>query len=154
MHIVFFGTDAGGAALVDENGNPADILVIDDGRPGDLLQNCSVDGGEVVSAYTLSNGVTFGATSAGVVSPDDNGGGAMATGSTFTDAGGLQASWVLFRPEGFSLSFSANCTTGAIGTGAGAIYLTNGARDHVIVVSPMGLSRSHTWDVASVAWRL
>ena len=69
MHIVFFGTDAGGLALVDDNGNPADILVIDDGRPGDLLQNCSVDGGEVVSAYTLSNGVTFGATSAGVVLP-------------------------------------------------------------------------------------
>ena len=42
---------------------------------------------------------------------------------------------------------------GAIGTGAGAVYLTNGARDYAIVLSPLGGVRVSAWDGSLNQWR-
>ncbi len=152
LHLVFFNTDADGNALADELGAPVDMLVIDDGRPGDALQNCSVDAGEAALGFPLRQGVVYGVTAAVGTAPDDGGGGVMATGATFTDAAAVQASWVMFRPEGIPLAFSNNCAMGAVGSGTGGLYLTNGTRDFSVVVSPLGMSRSHGWDSVLGAW--
>ena len=152
LHLVFFNQDASGNALEFPVGTVVDMLVIDDGRPGDVTQNCKVDAGEAAVGYALEDGVAFGVTAASGTAPADGGGGVMSTGSSFTDAGGNQASWVMFRPEGVPLSFSSDCSTGAIGSGAGALYLTNGRRDHSVVVSPLGLTRGHGWNAVSGAW--
>ena len=152
LHLVFFGADTGGLGLIDAAGAAVDMLVIDDGRPGDATQNCAVDAGEAVQGYTLRQGVTFGVSQATATAPADGGTGNMATGTTFTDVASLQASWVMFRPEGVSLSFSADCSTGAIGSGTGGLYLTDGRRDLSVVLTPLGMSRAHSWDLASGTW--
>jgi hypothetical protein len=152
LHLVFFGADAAGNGLTDGAGAGVDMLVIDDGRPGDATQNCAVDPGEAVLGFTLREGVTFGVTQANIKAPADAGGGVMATGTTFTDAANAQASWVMFRPEGMSLTFSADCTTGAVGSGTGGLYLTNGMRDLSVVLTPLGMSRAHSWNRTSGTW--
>jgi len=59
---------------------------------------------------------------------------------------------VMFRPEGMPVAFAADCTTGTTGTGGGAIYLSNAQRDVAIVLSPLGATRTHSWDVGNAAW--
>jgi type IV fimbrial biogenesis protein FimT len=150
LHIVFFNEDTAGNALV-VGGNTVDILVIDDGRPGDGTQNCDIDAGEAALSFTLGQGVSFGVATASADAPADSGGGDRATGTTFVDAATNQASWVVFRPEGVPLAFSADCSMGAVGSGAGGVYLNNGARDASVVLSPLGASHAHSWS-HSGAW--
>jgi prepilin-type N-terminal cleavage/methylation domain-containing protein len=152
LHIVFVGTDAQGADLFDKPGHQVDVMVIDEGRPGSANQNCKVDAGEQVAGRSLENEVSFGLTDATVKVGADTGAGDATTGSTFVDAGGAQANWVVFRPEGMPLPFSADCSTGSIGAGAGGVYITNGVRDASVVISPLGASRVHAYRPDSNSW--
>jgi prepilin-type N-terminal cleavage/methylation domain-containing protein len=152
IQVVFFQTDAAGNPLADAQGNAVPILVLDDGRPGAALQNCTIDAGEITRPYSLETDVAFSATQAPAAVPSDAGAGDFASGITFTDSGGLPASWILFRPEGTPLAFDAGCVTGPVGSGGGAVYLSNGARDIAVVLTPLGGSRVHAWDAAAAAW--
>lgn len=152
IHIVFFQEDAETNTLTDPNGATVPILVVDDGRAGTVDQNCKVDAGEAVQGYGLETGVSFGVTNAASKAPNDSGGGSKSTGSTFLDAGGNAATWVLFRPEGTPLAFSSDCSTGTVGSGAGGVYLTNGARDSAVVLTPLGGTRAHTADPSGAGW--
>ncbi len=152
LHIVFFDEDAGGSSLADANGDAVDILVIDDGRPGDTDQNCQVDDGEEALAFSLGEGVEFGVIAAGGTAPNDNGGGSIGNGATFEDAGGADATWVMFRPEGVPLAFSADCSMGDVGSGGGGVYLNNGDRDRAVVLTPLGTSHAHSWNGVSGSW--
>ena len=152
IHLVFFQLDTGGNPLVAPNGSTVPILVVDDGRPGAAGQNCTINAGEAVLGLGLEDGVTFGASAATAKVPSDEGGGTYTSGTTFTDTGGNPATWVMFRPEGRPLRFSGACATGAIGSGGGAVYLTNGDRDEAVVLLPLGNTRPHTWNDAS--WSL
>ena len=154
IHVVFFGTDTAGNPLQDADGNTVPILVVDDGRPGSAQQNCAVDGGETTLGLDLEKNVTFGATAATASVPTDAGTGVLSSGSTFTDGGGNAANWVLFRPEGTPLAFTTGCGIGGIGTGGGAIYLTNGSRDASIVLTPLGANRVHNWNGVAGAWTI
>jgi len=145
IHAVFFGTDAGGNALA------SDIVVLDDGLPGSAGQNCDIDAGETVVELSLEKGVAPGVTQATAKVPTDPGAGALGF-STFEDAGGNAASWVLFRPEGMPLAFSSDCSTGAVGSGGGAIYLSNGERDVAVVVTPLGSTRVHGHGHGAGSW--
>jgi len=145
IFIVLIEQDAQGNALVDENGDTVQIQVIDDGRPGSAQQNCAIDTGEVSMSVSLENDVSFGLTDANAAAPADSGGGTLSTGTTFKDADGNDASWVLFRPEGTAMIFSADCSTGAIGSGGGGVYLTDGTRDMAVVLTPLGATRLHSW---------
>lgn len=151
-HIVFFQADAQGNALFDPLGNPVPVQVIDDGAPGSPLQNCIIDPGEIALSLPAEPGVNWGVTNAAGGVPTDFGGGLFATGSTFTDPVGVAATWVLFRPEGTPLAFSAACATGPVGSGSGAAYLTNGRRDHGVVLTALGGSRVHTWNAMVGQW--
>jgi prepilin-type N-terminal cleavage/methylation domain-containing protein len=152
IHVVFFRADAGGNPLLDALGNAVPILVLDDGRPGAAGQNCVIDAGETTVTYELDSGIAFGATQAPAPAPSDPGVGDFASGITFTDAGGLPATWILFRPEGTPLPFDAACATGPVGSGGGAVYLSDGNRDLAVVLTPLGGSRAHAWDTANAAW--
>ena len=147
VHLVLFQRDAQGTVL---SGSP--ILVIDDGRPGASDQNCAIDSGEPRKRFFLGNGVSFGLTGASATVSTDAGASTIANGSTFEDAAGNAATWVLFRPEGPPRAFSSDCTTGSLGSGGGGIYLTNGQRNAAVVLTPLGASRAHKWLTHTSAW--
>jgi prepilin-type N-terminal cleavage/methylation domain-containing protein len=157
-HVVLFavgpGTDVCGNPIVDAQGNPTPILVIDDGPPGG--GNCCIDAGEYVESLDvqLPPAVTWGAAMAAAPAPMDLGGGPTwaALGSSFRTPAGLAARGVLFRPDGLPVTFSNACAVGTTGSGAGALYVTNGNRDYAVVLSPIGALSVERFDPALNAW--
>ena len=152
MHLVFFGTDIGGANLTSAAGDPVPILVLDDGRQGTPNQNCLIDAGETTQHFMLERGVAFGTTAATAKVPVDEGTQPIAPGWSFSDGGGNAANWVLFRPDGTPRSANAACNLGALGSGGGGIYLSNAERDAAIVLSPLGASRVFAWNTETSSW--
>lgn len=155
-HVVYFaaggGTDACGNALVDANGNPVPVLVLDDGPPGGGT-NCCIDPGDTLRLTEPGvTGVNWGVTFAGAPPANDPGAGAMATGSSFADPAGGQARWVMFRPDGIPVTFTPACNRGEVGSGGGAVYVTNGSRDYAVVLSPLGAVKVHRFERSSGSW--
>ena len=148
---MFVEEDTDGNDLTGPTGL-ANLLVVNDGRPGEANQNCEIDSGEARLGVKLGDDVEWGVNSATGPVPTDPGNGTITDGTTFDDAGGNPALWILFRPEGPPLAFSDDCTTGPIGTGGGGIYLSNGRRDKAIVVNPLGTTRIHSWVGATGNW--
>jgi type II secretory pathway pseudopilin PulG len=146
IQIVFLGQDAQGNVLLDGNGVEVPVLILDDGRPGSVNQNCQIDVGEIIQSVAQEPGVSIGVSGGAPAAPGDQGTGDITTGSSYVGPDTLAASWVLFRPEGTPRSFDIACATGAMGSGAGAFYLTNGTRNVSVVVSPMGALRVHGWN--------
>jgi prepilin-type N-terminal cleavage/methylation domain-containing protein len=157
IHLVFIGTDALGNSLPLHNGVAALALVLNDGVPGSVNQNCLIDAGEPsisIDAQTVTNPPVVGGVMPGVTQmAEDFGAGALASGSTFTQPdGATPASWVLFRPEGTSHAFDSACVEGAVGSGAGGIYLNNGRRQFGISLRPLGNTRVRLWNAGSAQW--
>lgn len=146
VHLVFFETDALGATLTDSASQTVPMLVLDDGRPGAANQNCRIDAGEPIRPIRLEDDVTPGTTGVSTQAPADFGGGSFAGGSSFTDPGSSDASWVMFRPQGKPVSFDSSCAIGTLGSGAGGFYVTNGDRTAAIVLMPTGGTRVHSFD--------
>ena len=151
-HIVFFDQDTAGNPLTDGSGNDVPILVLDDGRPGSANQNCAIDAGETIQPVRFERGVAFGTTVATAPAPIDEGTGPYASGSSFLDTGSNPASWVLFRSDGQPRAIDAACNIGALGTGGGAIYVSNPQRDVAVVLTPLGAARAQSWNPGSATW--
>ena len=155
-HIVYLATTAAtdvcGNPLQDENGNTVPFLILNDGDSG-ALNNCCIDAGERIRTESIAPGVSWGVSFAGVKNPSDTGSGAHTTGSSFSQPSGSQARWVLFRPDGLPVGFSTACVSGQVGSGGGAVYITNGTRDYAAIVSPMGAVKVRGFDQVSNAWR-
>ncbi|MCH2171182.1 type II secretion system GspH family protein [Myxococcota bacterium] len=146
-HLVTFDASVGATAMIE---------IADDGLPG--AGNCAVDAGESVHRVGEIESVVWGTTVAQantVQAPDDEGAfpSSMTNGFTFGDGDGAQpAKWVLFEPDGLPRPFTpTGCVVGEVGSGAGAVYLSNGRRDYAIVMGPLGTTRVHPWVGAS--WR-
>ena len=154
IHLVFFGSDTAFNPLIDPEGLTVVMLIVDDGLPGSGNQNCLIDANEAIVGYSLpvEGDVTPGITNATLKAPSDGGSTPFGGPATFSDAGGAPASWVMFRPDGTTRAFSNDCSQGAIGSGAGAIYLTNGDRDAAVVLTALGSSRVHSWQKDSATW--
>ncbi|CAG0995077.1 hypothetical protein MYXO_02633 [Myxococcaceae bacterium] len=156
-HVVYFQQDPTGAALVDDGGNTVPVLIVqDDDGTGPLPgPNGELDVGEPRFPIRAEAGVNWGVTNATVAPAADTGNTVqMATGLTFQTPGLAPARWVVFRPDGIPRGYSTGpYAEGAIGTGGGAVYLTNGIRDYAIVLSPLGGVQVDAWDVGSGAWR-
>lgn len=162
--VVYFNTGLGGGddlcgnPLVDANGDPAPILMLDDGPPGGAGSNCCIDAGETVETLPGADGVQWGADFAAAAAPGDSDpAAAFAGGTTFTDPGGAVREWVAFRPDGVPVGFNdavvpGSCTLGTTGTGAGAIYLNNDRRDVAVVMSPLGGIKVHAFERSGGAW--
>jgi type II secretory pathway pseudopilin PulG len=145
VHVVFFGLDSQGVTLATPGGAVVPILILNDGLPGSANQNCKIDAGEPFEVVLEERDVRFGVDHATGTAPADGGGGGTSAGWSFTDPGGNSSSFVVFRPQGVPLSATAACAIGAAGSGAGAVYLTNGERDFAVVLTPLGTVRVHSW---------
>jgi Tfp pilus assembly protein FimT len=145
--------DASGNPLLDPSGNPVPVLLLDDGAVGSANQNCSIDAGEETQAIGGNLGIGWGfALSGGVKAPGDSTAIAAATGSSFATPAGVASTWVAFMPDGRPLGFDAACTMGQLGSGNGAVYITNGSRDYAIVLNPLGGVRVHSWNSGTGQW--
>ena len=153
-HAVFFNTDPQGLPLLDEAGGQVAASVIRDdngnGRP---------DVGEVVSTVPMdpSQQLNWGVSLATTRAPGDPMGidGLPPVAPwTFTQNIAVLANWMLYQPDGTPRGFRIlPFGVGAIGEGAGAVYISNGARDYAVVVAPLGGVRVHSWDIAANQWR-
>ncbi len=85
-------------------------------------------------------------------SPEDAGGGDYTTGASFAQPDGTDAAWVVFGPDGIPVAFNAACNLGTTGTGAGAVYVTNGDRNYAVVLNPLGTSNVERFDPAQNTW--
>jgi prepilin-type N-terminal cleavage/methylation domain-containing protein len=154
-HILYLATTAAtdicGNPLQDAAGNFVPLLILDDGPPSGA-NNCCIDAGETTITRSAAAGVSWGVTFAGAKNPADLGGGVFTTGSTFTNPAGAQARWVLFRPDGVPVGFSTACAEGQLGSGAGAIYMTNANRDYAAILSPLGAVKVRGFDQTGNAW--
>ena len=71
---------------------------------------------------------------------------------SFNTPGGLQATWVQFRPDGVPVAIDNACTAGRLGTGGGTIYLWSANRDFAITLSPLGGVRVHVFNAGAGGW--
>ncbi len=150
-HLVFIWQDTAPNFLVDSEGAPVVMAVINDDRPGSTNQNCQIDADETIAVVYPEDGLNWGMTHATGRVPTDAGTG-VAPGWSFTKPDTNAASWLLFRPDGTPVAFAPDCTTGGIGSGAGAVYLSNGTRDYAAVLMPLGSIRVHAWDRNAGQW--
>ena len=150
--VLFFITDIAGTNLVDGSGDPVDILILDDGLPGSLGQNCTIDANEPIQTVSLEGNVNFGVNASTAKVGIDDGPTSFGGASTFEQTGGGAATWVLFRPDGTPRSANAACALGELGSGGGAIYLSNAQRDVAVVLAPLGSSRVFAWDKIGSTW--
>lgn len=146
--------DVLGNMLTDASGNPAPILVLNDGAPGSANQNCVIDAGEETVTFEAQQGVGWGfnAPAAAQTPPDEEDATIPSTGTSFKTPDGLQTTWVMFRPDGVPVAIDAACTAGRLGTGGGSIYLWSQNRDFAITLSPLGGVRVHVWNASTGGW--
>ncbi len=146
-------TDPAGTGLgVDlATGGTFPVLIVDDGPIAGV--NCVIDAADPQRSVHGEIGVNWGfSQSGGLPAPNDNAGGFVASGSSFTTQGGGAVTWVMFRPDGIPVTFDNACNQGPIGTGNGAVYIPNGTRDYAVVLSALGGVRVHVWDPVRAAW--
>lgn len=161
-HLVLFSidgvsmTDAAGNDIEDVSGNAVTALVVQDNFGG--AENCALDTGDLRTELAITTDFDWGVTSASVRAPRDPGQPNIAGGSTFArpTAPTTALNAVMFQPTGIPVTFDANgsgCLTfDAVGSGGGALYITNGDRDYAIVQSPLGGNRMHVWNPGTSAW--
>lgn len=158
-HMVAFAVDPGspndacGNALEDASGNPVPVLVFED-----LDDDCCLDSpGELRLTEVAVPGVNWGVAALPPAappgaSPQDAGVGDYTTGSSFAEPDGSDAAWVAFGPTGIPQAFDGACNLGTTGSGAGAIYLTNGQRSYAVVLNPLGTGNVERFDAVTNAW--
>src|SRR5690606_4600261 len=153
-HIVFLSADGdpldGSAIGAEPRTGIWPALVLNDGGPGEW--NCEIEDTDPAVGIPPETGVAWGYTFAdGVRAPGDDTAVDPAAGTTF-EYRGNPAKGVLFRGDGIPLTFDDDCTLGTIGSGGGAVYVTNGVRDYAVVLSPLGAVRVHAYDAGAKAW--
>ena len=159
VQILFFAIggngDTAGNPLVNSLGDAVPVLLLDDGAVGSAGQNCVIEPGEEIHVLATNVGVGWGfAVSGGAKAPGDGTAIASTTGSSFANPVGAAATWVAFMPDGRPLAFDAACSMGQLGSGNGAIYLTNGSRDYAVVLNPLGGIRIHAWNAGTGQWQI
>jgi len=164
-HVVMFGETPNGSALPA----PAIVLTDDDGDgeidPGEEVRLVPTDPGTEFQGIprTARYGKTAGA---GVPNDDPDPlnlfGGASEDIASFQGPTGANTTQLVFQPDGIPRTYDPGppFDLGAVGSGAGAIYVTNGdpvtgspGRDYAIVVKPLGGVRVTGWDTAAGAWQ-
>lgn len=152
--VVFFNADRGGNPLTDAAGAAVAALAI-----RDLDGDGNVDSGERFTqvAYPPPGSISWGHTDATDIAMGDPGtaGSPPPAALNFDQPDGTAATWVAFLPDGTPRAYvdDSLAGTGAVGTGAGAIYLTSGSRDYAVVLSPLGTVHVQVWDPDTGQWR-
>ncbi len=150
--LVLLGTDATGAPLPPNSaGTPYPAVAVQEDNADGLI-----GAGERLIPIEPVEGIFWGVTTAGVAHPDDGSprSGDFPSGTTFQDPLGGAANWLVFRPDGLPVAFTTGpYQEGGVGSGTGAVYVTNGVRDFAIVLSPLGGVRVSAWDASQNQWR-
>jgi prepilin-type N-terminal cleavage/methylation domain-containing protein len=152
--VVFFNADRGGNPLTDAAGDAVAALAI-----RDLDGDGNVDAGERFTqvAYPPPGSISWGHSDATDIALGDPGtaGSPPPAALSFEQPDSTAATWVAFLPDGTPRAYVDDTLagTGAVGTGAGAIYLTSGSRDYAVVLSPLGTVHVQVWDPDSGQWR-
>lgn len=148
-HVVLLGEDIDGNDLEDVNGNPL-VIVLDDGEPE--TADCEIGVTEVQRAFPFEDDVVFGASGTTTKAAVDAGAGAIPV--TFTEPGTTaETRWVVFGPDGVPVGAEDDCTLGRLGTGGGAVYVTNGRVDYVVALSRLGAVRASGFEKGAAAWQ-
>lgn len=172
-HVAFFAFDTLGAPLMGEDGVTQVWAVLISDDDGDLL----IDAGELRYTVPLppaGANLTFGRAAGRTLIPRNVGarmgdpfwntgveGTAEETNSPANfrhpnDPNDVQ-NWVVFAPDGTPRSARPDgmggTVLGAIGSGDGAIYVTNGDREYAVVIAPLGGIRMFQWDANGAQWR-
>lgn len=168
-HMVFIGQDHGGNPLV-WGGRPQAAMLIAD-LDGDAEMDLPNEHRDALVADPAGR-VAWGRSLAGVtLAPGDPFSGTALEGSVLeantpgnfrhpTNPNLIQP-WVLFMPDGtpraaVSTGPGNPATVGTVGTGGGAVYVTNarqGTRDHAVVMQPLGSVQVVRWDRGVGAWQ-
>jgi prepilin-type N-terminal cleavage/methylation domain-containing protein len=164
-HVVMFGTTPSGSALPA----PAVVLTDTDGDgeidPNETVRFVPTDPGNEFQGRPRTT--RYGMTSAGAPPPDapDPLGlfaGPSVSIASFRDPNGANTNQLVFQPDGIPRTYDPGppLDLGNLGSGAGAIYLTNGdpmnarpGRDYAIVVKALGGVRITQFDPSSGAWQ-
>jgi len=167
-HMVFVGQDHAGNPLV-WNGDPQAAMLI-----ADLDGDAQVDlPGERRDSFDAdaAGRVAFGRSLAGTaLAPGDPFQGTALEGSAQEQNSpgnfrhpanpGQILSWVLFMPDGTPRAAVNNgggsANIGTVGSGGGAVYVTNareGSRDHAVVMQPLGSVQVLRWNRSTNAWQ-
>jgi prepilin-type N-terminal cleavage/methylation domain-containing protein len=158
-HVVFFSAaPAAAPPATDPAGNALGVDASTGGVPPILMlrdndENCLISAGDAPQPVYAQRGVAWGSAVSGVaIEPGDTGLADHSAGSSFRTPAGAPSTWVVFRPNGIPVGFDAGCNLGGVGTGGGAVYVTNGRRDYAVVLSPLGSVRVHAWEAGMGAW--
>ncbi len=164
-HVVMFGTTPAGNPL------PAPALILQDADadgeidPGEPVTFVPQDAGNDFQGRPRTTG--YGMTSAvGVPADDPDPLGVFAAPgfayTTFRAPAGANVNQLVFMPDGIPRTYDAGppFNAGAVGSGNGAIYLTNGdpntgtsGRDYAVIVSALGAVRVSSWDPGQGVWQ-
>jgi prepilin-type N-terminal cleavage/methylation domain-containing protein len=148
--------DAAGNDIEDVTGVPATAVVVTDRFGG--VENCALDDGDIRTSLAANDNFRWGVTNANLRAPLDGNQPAIGLGSTFARvaAPNTPLNGLIFGPQGIPFTFSANGTgclaIDSVGSGGGALYITNGRRDYAVVQSPLGGTRFHVWDASFGTW--
>ena len=133
--------------LFQANGS---VTIIDD-VDGDGI----ADVGENSDARSSEPGVGAGVSHATSAAPGDNDplGTYSSSGLSFVGLDGNATDRIVFLPNGVPAAFStAPFLAGNVGSGRGAVYLSNGRRDYAVVLNSLGGLRVERWDAGAGAW--
>jgi prepilin-type N-terminal cleavage/methylation domain-containing protein len=129
----------------------ASTLVLDD-TDGDGV----ADAGEPTQSFPAPDDVALAATQASTPAPSDPDplDAFDAGGISFVDLAGIvNTNAVLFLPSGVPVVFSTGpFAAGALGSGQGAVYVSNGRRDYAVVLNSLGGVRVVAWNLSTSAW--
>ncbi len=171
-HIAYFNNDPSTADLFLEDGTTRVVALLVQDTNG----NGRPDSGEVrhhVPQVPAGTGVSYGRTLATTLVPNATGArmgdpfdetSVEGSASEIASAGNFRhpassttvQTWVLFAPDGTPRSVvpnGATVSTGAVGSGDGAVYVTNGVDDYAVVLAPLGGTRMYRWSSQDTEWR-
>lgn len=153
--VIFFNADRNASALLGSNGDAVAALAI-----RDLDGDGQIDAGEFFTEvpYPPPGTISWGhslATDLALGDPAGTAGSPPTASLTFDQPDGSAATWVAFMPDGTPRAYvdATLAGTGAVGTGAGAVYLTSGSRDYAVVLSPLGSVHVQVWNESTGQWR-
>lgn len=148
--------DAAGNAIENVNGDSVTAVISMDRFGG--AENCALDTGDARIALSAVAEFDWGVTVADSRAPLDPGQAPIGGGSTFarTATPNTAVNGILFGPDGVPMTFDADASgclrIDAVGSGGGALYITNGRRDYAVVQTPLGGTRFHTWNTDQGSW--
>lgn len=146
--IVFLGVDFASTPITNASGIPS-IRV-----QSDIDNDCTTPDADDVSQrdFAIPDGVFMGTTNASTQAPADTGTASLPSTFTQPSSGSPQAFWVMFRPDGVPVGLTTACVAGRIGTGGGAVYITNGRVDYSISLTRLGAVRVSPFEQGSGTW--